>query len=662
MLALGEVGENSTILGMHRRLREQRVAKNVEFKVVTERALRLYEGNGRLITTCFYSKYFHTIELEYYISMKANPKMWRNDFPGSTNPLRFFLYVSRPQWGYALIAIIAVIVAATLFTSVAYIFKMITSAVAELPQTHDYTKLLLASFLYVLVVFVGQLAFRVSGWMGSYWATGARATARYTLTAYVTLHSRSYFSNKFAGSLANKIGHAASGVRSFVEQTLWQFVEAFVSIVASFIFAFYTEPTLAYLFLVWVVVVCLVNVFFARMRAPLSAKAQQIESKLTGSTVDLLSNITAMQEYARRIYEVERLQSITDERRLAGLRNWHFGERVLLLNGVIQAVFSGAMAFGSVYYASLGLIAPADIVLILTIVFRVDSLLLHLGGQLNTVAENWGEVQESLTEILEPHEIPDPAGAVDIDVPDASISFENMTFGFDGQEVFKNLSLMIPAGQRVGLVGRSGAGKSTIIRLLMHHHDVQGGSIKIGGADIATVTQESLRRAISIVPQEPLLFHRTIRENISYGKPDASDDEIIEAAKKAQAHDFILRLSDGYASLVGERGVKLSGGERQRVAIARAILKSAPVLLLDEATSALDSESEIEIQKALQSLMEGKTVIAIAHRLSTLRQMDRIIVLDRGKILEEGTHEELVKTKGIYAELWHHQAGGFLQD
>jgi ABC-type multidrug transport system fused ATPase/permease subunit len=320
------------------------------------------------------------------------------------------------------------------------------------------------------------------------------------------------------------------------------------------------------------------------------------------------------------------------------------------------------MAFGAVYYASIGLIAPSDIVLILTIIFRVEGLLLSLGSQLNSVAENWGEVQESLEEILEPHEIPDKAGAIELKTDNASIGFENVLFGFHGHPVFKDFSLSIPKGQRVGLVGRSGAGKSTLIRLLMHHHDIQGGEIKIGGTNIASVTQESLRRAISIVPQEPLLFHRTIRENISYGKPDASEGEIIEAAKRAQAHDFITRLTDGYESLVGERGVKLSGGERQRIAIARAILKNAPILLLDEATSALDSESEVEIQKALLTLMEGKTVIAIAHRLSTLRQMDRIIVLDGGSIEEDGTHDELVERKGTYAELWHHQAGGFLQD
>jgi ABC-type multidrug transport system fused ATPase/permease subunit len=234
-------------------------------------------------------------------------------------------------------------------------------------------------------------------------------------------------------------------------------------------------------------------------------------------------------------------------------------------------------------------------------------------------------------------------------------------FDYQDNKVFQQLNLTIAAGQRLGLVGPSGAGKSTFVSLLLRQYDIESGSIEIDGQNIAEVTQDSLRAAIAVVPQEPALFHRTIRENIAYGKPDATDEEIIEVAKKAYAHDFITSLPLGYDTLVGERGVKLSGGQKQRIAIARAMLKNAPILILDEATSALDSESEVEIQKALHILMVGKTVIAIAHRLSTLREMDRIIVLENGAIAEDGTHDTLLTYGGTYARLWAHQAGGFLE-
>lgn len=598
--------------------------------------------------------------MKYFTPMKVS--MWRSDFPESRNPLRFFLFVSRPHWRPAVVAILAVVVASVLYTGIAYVFKWIANSVAALSSGGAYGDLFLAVAAYVAVLFFGHVAFRVSGFAGAKWATGARATARFSLTAYVTLHSRAYFSNRFAGSLANKISHAGSGMRAMVEQTLWQFLELFVSVVASFVIAYIAHPMLAWLFLMWVVVAFAVNAYFAKRRVPLSTRAQRLETQLGGATVDLLSNITTMQEYARRLFEIDRLRSMTENRRLAGLRNWYYGDKVLLLNGVLQAVFGGAMAFASVYYAMTGFIDPTDIILVLTLIFRVEGLLLHLGQHLNSFAETWGEVQESLEEILEPHEIPDKQNAERLSVESASIELDAVTFSYAGQPVFDDLTIRILSGQRVGLVGRSGAGKSTLVRLILHHHDLDSGTIRIGGTDIASVTQESLREAISIVPQEPLLFHRSIRENISYGKPSATEEEIIEAAKLAQAHEFIERLPQKYASLVGERGVKLSGGERQRIAIARAILKNAPILLMDEATSALDSESEVEIQAALHALMQGKTVIAIAHRLSTLRQMDRILVLDKGQVIEEGSHDELVAKKGLYAELWSHQAGGFLQD
>jgi ABC-type multidrug transport system fused ATPase/permease subunit len=320
------------------------------------------------------------------------------------------------------------------------------------------------------------------------------------------------------------------------------------------------------------------------------------------------------------------------------------------------------MLFASVYLAIHGRISAGDVVLVITIIFRIESLLQNLGSNVNRASNLWGAIAESLKEIVEPHEIPDRRNAGLLRVSKGAVDFSGVEFSYPEMKVFENFTLHIPPGQRVGLVGRSGSGKSTLTRLLLHHHEIQSGVITIDKTDIAGVTQDSLRRAISIVPQEPLLFHRTIADNIAYGRPDAKRDEIVNAAKLAQADAFIMRLVGGYESTVGERGIKLSGGERQRIVIARAILKNAPILLLDEATSALDSESEIEIQKALHKLMEAKTVIAIAHRLSTLREMDRIIVLDRGKIVEDGTHESLLKNRGVYAGLWAHQAGGFLQD
>jgi len=272
-----------------------------------------------------------------------------------------------------------------------------------------------------------------------------------------------------------------------------------------------------------------------------------------------------------------------------------------------------------------------------------------------------------MTEILgQETEIVDVPDAPKLRVKDGAINLHDITFHYrDGntdQAVFKNLTLDIKPGEKVGLVGPSGGGKSTLTRLLLRFDDVVRGDISIDGQNIAQVTQTSLRQAISYVPQEPLLFHRPVDENIAYGNPDASQADIVKAAKAAHADDFITALADGYGTVVGERGVKLSGGQRQRVAIARAILKNSPILVLDEATSALDSESEVLIQDALWKLMEGRTAIVIAHRLSTIQKMDRIIVLEHGEIVEQGTHAELLKKHGVYAKLWAHQSGGFLED
>ncbi len=588
--------------------------------------------------------------------------IWREDFPTGTNPAKFFLFCSKPHWRPATIALIAVVLAGSFSASIMYVFKLIADAAAGLSSGGSYEDLLFAATLYVLFLLAAKALWRVSGFAGMRWSNGSRATARQTLTSYVTLHSRAYFSNRFAGSIVNKISHATAGMHEIVEQILWEFLELFVSVIASFIIAYIVSPPIALIFFLWVFVVSMLNAYFIRKRVPLSAYVQRLDTELTGMTVDLLSNITAMQEYARRSFEMRRLEGKIEKRRQAGIRNWTYGEKILVLNNILQFIFGGTMIFVAVWLMHSGTISLGDIVLVISIIFRIEGQLQSLGSNLNKVSNTWGEIQESLTEIIEPHEIPDRIDAIELSVSKGEIRFVDVDFSYSGIPVFEKLSLTIAPGERVGIVGRSGAGKSTFMRLLLHHHDLNGGMVAIDGTDIALVKQDTLRGAISVVPQEPLLFHRSISQNIAYGRPESSQEEIEEAARLAQADEFIKRLSEGYESLVGERGVKLSGGERQRIAIARAILKNAPILLMDEATASLDSESEVAIQNALRELMKGKTVIAIAHRLSTLREMDRIIVMDRGKIVEEGTHEELVKAGGTYSELWNHQAGGFLQD
>lgn len=588
--------------------------------------------------------------------------MWRDDIPMSTNPLRFFLFSSSPHWKAALLAIVFASMGNAISASVSYIFKLITNAATAIAQGASYDALLSWSIVYILVLGAAKLFWRASGFAGARWATGAAATARYALSSYVTLHSRAYFSDRFAGSIMNKIRHAAGGVREVVDVFLWEFLELGVNALVSFIIVFNANRLVAWIFLAWIVVIVSINAYLGKKRVPLAVRSHYLETVVNGATVDLLTNVSAMQEYARREFEIERLRGATDDRRQAHLKSWYFGEMTRIINSILLVVFGGAMVFTTVYLAKIGAVSLGDVILVIAIIFRIEGLLQSLGSNFNKFAETWGEIEESLEEIVAPHEIPDKPNAGELVVSRGEIALNSLTFSYGENIVFDDLSLVIRGGERVGLVGRSGAGKSTLIRLLLHHHDVERGTITIDGTDIASVTQESLRSAISVVPQEPLLFHRTIRENISYGKPEATEEEIIEAAKLAQAHDFISRLPGGYDSLVGERGIKLSGGERQRIAIARAILKSAPILLLDEATSALDSESEVAIQKALRALMQGKTVIAIAHRLSTLREMDRIIVMDHGAIMEEGTHAALAAGSGIYSELWKHQAGGFLQD
>ncbi|MEK7649488.1 MAG: ABC transporter ATP-binding protein [Patescibacteria group bacterium] len=584
--------------------------------------------------------------------------LWPDNVPKSTSPLRFLWASSQPYRGWMIAAVIMVTLASVTSMAIPYAFKTIVDAAARA----SYDELTWAVIAYVGISFGSNLLYRASGLTGMRWITGVRASSRYMLTSYVTRHSHQYFADRFAGALSSKIIHAANGAKDIADQFLWSFFGFVVSMIAGFVIVFRVNPTVAYIFLAWITVITPLNIVLSRKRVPISAATQKAETALGGATVDMLTNMAAVEEYTHHSFELERIKKFIIDRRATGLRNWTYGEFVLTINNFLQAVFIGGMILSVIALARLGSITPGDIILILTVVVFMEDRLTFIGSKFNSFADTWGTVEESLADIILEHTVTDKSDAKDLAIRKGEIVFDDISFDYGGAHVFEKLSFIIPAGQKVGLVGRSGAGKSTLVKLLLRHYDLHSGAINIDGINISDITKESLRRAIAIVPQEPMLFHRSIRHNIEYGKDDATMEEVERAARQAEAHEFIGAIPQGYEALVGERGVKLSGGQRQRVAIARVFVKDAPILLLDEATSSLDSESEVAVQKALLNLMKGRTVIAIAHRLSTLRAMDRLIVLDQGKIVEDGTHDQLVKKKGLYAALWEHQAGGFLPE
>ena len=490
--------------------------------------------------------------------------------------------------------------------------------------------------------------------------------ARWLAHRYILGQSLPFFQDEFAGRISQKVMQTALAIR----ETVMKLMDVFVYVVVYFTGAMFlvgrAEPWLMVPLLLWLMAyLAILVIFVPRLRLVSMAQADA-RAHMTGRVVDSYTNIQTVklfahslreQDYAREAMD-EFMQTVYRQMRLVTLLTFCLQtSNALLLAGVAGvAVFAWQQAA-----ISLGAIAVA-IALVMRIRAMSDWVLWEVAG----LFENIGTVQDGINTIALPRTITDRPGATELVAPRGEIRFENVRFGY-GREtaVIRDLSLLIRPGEKVGLVGRSGAGKSTLVNLLLRFYDPEGGRILIDGQDIAGVTQESLRRHIGMVTQDTSLLHRSIRDNIRYGRPDADQTAIAEAAHRAHADAFIAELSDrrgrtGYDAHVGERGVKLSGGQRQRIAIARVLLKDAPILVLDEATSALDSEVEAAIQEQLYTLMEGKTVIAIAHRLSTIAMLDRLVVLDEGRVVEAGSHEELLQRGGLYAALWQRQSGGFL--
>lgn len=578
-----------------------------------------------------------------------------------TTPIKYIGFLLKDQKWIAFGIFLVVTIAQTLGTSTAYVLgKIIESAEGVGSQTATVDDVWFWALAFPLTMAVVWTFWRLSGFLGKRLITTAVARSYKVLFDYVGKHSHTYFSNRFAGSLSSKISHASDGSQSLLDAFIWHYYPGILALVLTAAYILNLSLFAGAIFIGLLLVLIPLNIALGRYRRPHVLAYSLQTTKMRGRLIDSLTNIVTVRQYAQNEYEVQRFDDEVQLSRKLDSKQWSISEWGLVLNNVLIVVFELALISFIIHLWTKGTVSTGEFIMIITLLLNINATLVFIGNSISGFIRRYSEVEEGLADILLPYEIMDTAESATLNVKEGVITFDAVDFEFGANKVFDNFNLVIAPGQRVGLVGHSGAGKTTFVSLLLRQHDVTSGAITIDGQNIAQVTQDSLRQAIAIVPQEPLLFHRTIRENIAYGKPDATDKDIIEVAIKAQAHDFIVQLEKGYDTLVGERGIKLSGGQRQRIAIARAMLKDAPILVLDEATSALDSESEVAIQSALHTLMEGKTVVAIAHRLSTLREMDRIIVLENGQIVEDGNHESLKESGGVYQRLWEHQAGGFL--
>ncbi len=475
-------------------------------------------------------------------------------------------------------------------------------------------------------------------------------------------HSFDFFNNNFTGGLVKKVNRAARSFEDITDYIFFNFSQLGLKIIISTAVLFYIEPFLGIAMFLWIFIFLGINYFFAlykleRFDLP-KAKA---DTKVTAMLSDTFLNNANVKLFAALPFENVEFQKVTEDWFKKTKKAWFTNQHVELVQGFLMVMIEFVIMYFAVKFWLVQSITVGDIVLIQGYLFLLFGNLWDFGRNVRNLYERLADAAE-MTEILDtPIEVKDKKGAKSISITRGKVEFDSVGFSYTEDDVIKKLSLKIKPGEKVALIGPSGGGKSTIVKLILRLFDLDSGKILIDNQDISKFTQDSLRSQIALVPQDPILFHRTLMENIRYGRLDASNEEVYAASRLANCHDFISAFPKAYDTFVGERGVKLSGGERQRVAIARAILSNAKILILDEATSSLDSESERLIQSALKNLMKNKTTLVIAHRLSTIVQMDRIIVLEKGQIIEEGNHSSLIKKEaGLYKKLWELQSKGYL--
>ncbi|SMC29944.1 ATP-binding cassette, subfamily B [Andreprevotia lacus DSM 23236] len=580
-------------------------------------------------------------------------------------PFRFIChFVARYRWWY--LAMLAMeTLNATCGISIPYALSRIIKAVTG---AHAQSMALVDALQGPLLLFVGlsagEVLFgRLAGAIQIRLGPRQRQNVTRQIYHYLQYHSHRYFSNNFAGALAHRISETSMGVT----QTLWSLITEFWPVVivfgVSITLLYGAHPHLAAFVGIWAVFFIGISYLLARRAQPHAFRASSARSETTGKIVDSVTNLTSARLFARLGFEREFLEDSLSKELVMVRRSNSYSERVRWFQFAAAAV----LKVGTLYYAltlwGKGLIGVGDFVMAISLSLLIINEARNLSRRFLEFFEFIGNVANGVHTIVRAHELVDQPQAGQVRIGAGQIEFRNVDFSYGGErKVFDRLNLTIPAGQRVGLVGFSGSGKSTFVSLILRLYDVQGGHIYIDGTEIRDFTQDALHSQLSLIPQDPSLFHRTLMENIRYGRIDATDEEVVAAAKQAYAHEFILDIKEQYNAMVGERGIKVSGGQRQRIAIARVILKDAPILILDEATSALDSVTEKAIQNTLDEVMRGKTVLVVAHRLSTIAHLDRILVFDNGVIIEDGSHAELLTKRGRYFDLWNRQSDGFLPE
>ncbi len=531
-------------------------------------------------------------------------------------------------------------------------------------STNDFSVVAAGKAIIILILILNFIRFiirRFSGFFLSYLEASVMAGLREQAIAHMLGHSMSFFANNFGGSLTQKINKYARAFEKLTDRMMVDGLPLIVRGIGTVIAIYTLLPKYSYILGIFCIVFIIAAFVYIRFKLKYDIIASAADSKTVGALADSIGNHSSIQLFTGYTHEKERIHGVIQDQRQKTTFNWLLWEGFASIQSFLILCTEFIIFWKVLDDWKLGLITLPIVVLLQSYFIRLAENLWSFGAIVRAYYESFADAEEMAVILDMPYEIQDNP-TQKLEEVKGEVVFDNVTYVYENNntKVLDEFSLTIPAGQKIAMVGSSGAGKSTFVRLLMRLFNLRKGKILIDGVDIQTISQDNLRENIAFVPQDPTLFHRTLMENIRYGKRDATDEEVLRAAHLAHCDEFIDALPQKYETYVGERGVKLSGGERQRVAIARAILKNAPILILDEATSALDSHSELLIQDALRTLIKGKTAIVIAHRLSTIREMDRIIVIRKGKIIEDGTHEELSqKDGGLYKKLWDLQAGGF---